>query len=454
MPKSNSMSKKAPRATEATPPEATSSAEESSPKETTAPRVNGATLAESGSHATKGKPAKSHAPATTPAPSAKSTRRTRASKRKEVRLPCPYVEPTPTTKPHEGAPASAPATALAPVPVEDASIPRSVVSSDARKTEGFLNSSDSQAPKTSASVTSPAKTPQELSSPPEDGPDPVDYEESEPGQDREQGEVPDPNSSPQLTEQQRVTHPGSPMTPKTVAAVARVEAQARRQPPRDTASAVEPEQRIITNPGVDEGVPADQLQPDNRRHLSERTQQGAAQAAGTKREREASTPRTREQPLALRYWTLDEYREHIRLSRRPGPGVSQCDKCPVELWDDTGLTRQTNEREFEDWLRFLGYACPEFLASPYRIDWLAQRRLRFRMAKMVADGQWQSRYFDRHMPTPPVILEEVIQKIQTQSQPIEPRSILSRVSADQLRGPTQTGHEVGAVLPEATPWLP
>ncbi|GMF25329.1 unnamed protein product [Phytophthora fragariaefolia] len=278
-----------------------------------------------------------HAPTTTTVPSVKSTRRTRASKRKEVRLPGPYVEPAPSesdtdtpnpdlitgdedsaagspapraTKPHEGTPASAPATALAPVP--------------------------------------PAKTPQELPPPPEDGPDPVDNEASEPDQDPEQGEVPDPNSSPQLTAQQRVTHPGSPMTPKTVAAVARVEAHARRQPPRDTASAVEPERQIITNAGVDEGVPPEQLQPDNRRHLSERTQQEAAQAVGTKRERETSAPRTRERLIALRYWTLDEYHEHLRLSRRPGPGVSQCDKCPVVLWDDTGLTRQTNEREFED----------------------------------------------------------------------------------------------------------
>ncbi|GMG17727.1 unnamed protein product [Phytophthora fragariaefolia] len=364
MPKSNSKSKKIPRATEATPPEATSSAEESSPKETT-PRVNGATLAESGPYVTKGKPAMAHAPATTTAPSTKSTRRTRASKHKEVRLPGPYVEPAPSesdtatpnpglitgdedsaagsptpraTKPHEGTPASVPATALAPVPVEDASNPRSDVSSDARKTEAFLDSSDSQDPKSSASVTSPSKPPQELPPPPEDGPDPVDYEESEPDQDCEQGEVPDPNSSPQLSEKQR--------------------AQARRQSPRDTASAVEPEQQTITNAGVDEGLPPEQLQPDNRRHLSERTQQEAAQAAGTKREREASTPRTREQLLAWRYWTLDEYREHLRLSRRPGPGVSQCDKCPVVRWDDTGLTRQTNEREFEDWLRFLGYACP------------------------------------------------------------------------------------------------
>ncbi|GMF43219.1 unnamed protein product [Phytophthora fragariaefolia] len=441
MPNTNFKSKKAPRATEATPPEAIAAAEESSPKEATAPRVNGATSVESGPHATKGKPAKAHAPATTTAPSANES---------DTDTPNPDLitrdegsaagSPAPrATKPSEGESASANTTASEPTPVEEAAIPSPDGSSDARKAEDFLNSSHSQDPKRSASATSPAKAPQELSSPPEDGPDPVDSEESEPDQDREQGEVPDPYSSPQLTEQQRVTHPGSPMTPKTVAAVARVEAQSRRQSPRDTASTAEPEHQIITNAGVDEGVPPEQLQPDNRRHLRERTHQEAAQAAGTKREREASTPRTREQLLALRYWTLDEYREHLRLRRRPGPGVSQCDKCPVVLWDDTGLTRQTNEREFEAWLRFLGYVCPEFLASPYRIDGLAQWRLRFRMAKMVADGQWHSRYFDRHMPTSPVILEEVIQKIQKswQSQPIGPRSVLGRVSADQLRGPAQ-----------------
>ncbi|GMF27666.1 unnamed protein product [Phytophthora fragariaefolia] len=276
------------------------------------------------------------------------------------------------------------------------------VSSDARKAEDFLISSDSQDPKSSASATPPSRAPPEGSPPPEDGPDPVDYEESEPDQDREQGEVPDPNASPQLTEQQRETHPGSPMTPKTAAAVARVEAQARRQPPRDTASTVEPEQQIITNAVIDEGVPPEQLQPDNRRHLIERTQQETSQAVGTKREREASTPRTREQLLALRYWSLDEYREHLRPDER------------------TGVRRLAP---------FLGL----------RLSWLAQRRLRFRMATMVADGQWQSRFFDRHMPTPPVIFEEVIQKIQKswQSQPIEPRSVLGRVSAAQLRGPAQ-----------------
>ncbi|GMF50629.1 unnamed protein product [Phytophthora fragariaefolia] len=278
--KTNSKSKKAPRATEATPPEVIAFAEESLPKETTTPWVDGATLAESGSHATKGKPAKAHAPATMTAPSAKSTRRTRAGKRKEVRLPGPYGEPAPSesdtdtpnpdliagdeasaagspapraTTPSEGESASANTTASEPTPVGEAAVPSPDGSSDARKAEDFLNSNDSQDPKSSTSATSPAKTPQELSPPPEDGPDPVDYEELEPDLDHEQGEVPDPNSSPQLTERQRITHPGSPMTPKTVAAVARVEAQSRRQSPRDTASAVEPEHQIITNAGVDEG---------------------------------------------------------------------------------------------------------------------------------------------------------------------------------------------------------
>ncbi|GMF22916.1 unnamed protein product [Phytophthora fragariaefolia] len=209
MSKSDVKTKKAPRATEATPKDASPSAEESSPKETTPQRANGATSADSESHAKKGSPTKAQALATATAPSAKTTRRTRASKRKEVRLPGPYVEPAP--------------------------------------------SDDSQDLKSSANTTPPAKAPQERSPPPEDGPDPVDYEELEPDQDRDQGEVPDPNSSPQLTEQQRVTHPGGPMTPKSAAAVARVEAQAQSESSGDTAPTDMPEQQIITNAGIDEG---------------------------------------------------------------------------------------------------------------------------------------------------------------------------------------------------------
>ncbi|GMF61318.1 unnamed protein product [Phytophthora fragariaefolia] len=286
MPKTDSKSKKAPRATEVTPPEAVAAAEEPSPKEATTPRVNGATSVKSGPHATKGKPAKAHAPATTTAPSAKSTSE-QAQGDSAVGSPAPRA-----TEPSEGESAAANTTASEPTPVTEAAVPSAVPSpdgaSDARQAEDFLNSSDSQDPKSSASTTSPPKAPQEPSSPPADGPDPVDYEESDPDQDREQGEIPDPNSSPQLTEQQCVTHPGSPLTRKTVAAVARVEAQSRRQSPRDTASTVESEQQLITNAGLDEGVPPEQLQPDNRRHLSERIHQEAAQAAGTKREREAA----------------------------------------------------------------------------------------------------------------------------------------------------------------------
>ncbi|KAE8988782.1 hypothetical protein PR003_g25407 [Phytophthora rubi] len=120
----------------------------------------------------------------------------------------------------------------------------------------------------------------------------------------------------------------------------------------------------------------------------------------------------------------------------PGPGASQCDKCPVVLLVDTGLTRQRNETEFEGWLHHLGYPEPEFLKSPFRIDWLAQRRLRFRM---IADDTSSNRFFDRHKRMPGVILEEVLQKIQKswQSQPIEPKSVLGPVSADQVRGHAQ-----------------
>ncbi|GMF23817.1 unnamed protein product [Phytophthora fragariaefolia] len=237
MPKSNAKTKKAPQATEATPKDASPSAEESSPKETTPQGVNGATLAESGSHVKQRSPTKAQAPATAAAPSAKSMRRTRDSKRKEVRLSGPYVEPAPSesdtdtpnpdliagdedstagspalraTKPSEGEPASANTTASEPAPVEE------------------------------ASISSPDVAPPERSPPLKDGPASVDYEGSEPDQDHEQREVPDLNSSPQLTEQQRVTHPGSPMIPKTAAAVARVKDQVRREYSQDTASTVEP----------------------------------------------------------------------------------------------------------------------------------------------------------------------------------------------------------------------
>ncbi|GMF20891.1 unnamed protein product [Phytophthora fragariaefolia] len=135
--------------------------------------------------------------------------------------------------------------------------------SNTRTTEGVLNANSPQEPSASASAPTPAEVPQGQSSPPEDGPDPVNYEESQPDQDREQGEVPDPNSTPQLTEQQRVTRSGSPMTPKTAAAMARVGDQAQRKYHRDTVPTDMPEQQIITNAAVDEGGPPEQLRPDN-----------------------------------------------------------------------------------------------------------------------------------------------------------------------------------------------
>ncbi|GMF82149.1 unnamed protein product [Phytophthora fragariaefolia] len=96
------------------------------------------------------------------------------------------------TEPSEGESAPANTTASEPTPVVEAAVPSPDGASDARQAEDFLNSSDSQDPKSSVSTTSPDKAPQEPSSPPADGPDPVDYEESEPDQDRKQGEVPDP----------------------------------------------------------------------------------------------------------------------------------------------------------------------------------------------------------------------------------------------------------------------
>ncbi|KAE9027815.1 hypothetical protein PR002_g10562 [Phytophthora rubi] len=265
----------------------------------------------------------------------------------------------------------------------------------------------------------------------------VDFEEPEPDVDHEAGEV--TRSPPRITDGQRVLHPGSPMSPKTVVAVERARLLETSMSRRDDPPAAAPEPQVITNAGVDEGVPPELLQPENQQHLADRSRQEASQVVGIKRDRETHAPRIQDQLLALRYWTRDKYREHLRQSRMLGPGAPQCDKCPVVLLSDSGLARQRNETEFEAWLHHFGYPEPEFLKSPFRIDWLAQRRLRFRMAKMIADDTWSNRFFDRHKSMPGVILEEVLQKIQKswQSQPIEPKSVLGPVSADQVRGHAQ-----------------
>ncbi|KAE8906596.1 hypothetical protein PF003_g9245 [Phytophthora fragariae] len=322
--------------------------------------------------------------------------------------------------------------------------PHEDVSSDSSDTDtpnpGYVSGADSPAPRARTSTKDHAASAKDApTSPPGRSPSPhpsleVDYEESEPDVDHEDGEV--EWSPKRITDAQRVLHPGSPMSPETVVAVERARLLEESLSRRDNPPAAVSEPQVITNAGVDEGVPPELLQPENRQHLADRTHQEASQAVGTKRDRETHAPRTQDQLLALRYWTRDEYREHLRQSRMPGPGAPQCDKCPVVLLVDTGFSRQRNETEFEGWLDPLGYPRPEFLNSPYRIDWLAQRRLRYRMAKMIADNTWPNRFFDRHKPMPGVILEEVLQKIQKswQSQPIEPKSVLGPVSADQVRG--------------------
>ncbi|GMF51731.1 unnamed protein product [Phytophthora fragariaefolia] len=198
-----------------------------------------------------------------------------------------------------------------------------------------------QPPRAQTSPTGPAASANSAITPPPKRippPDPslrVGYEESEPDMDCEAGEVEGPWSSPSLTDEQRVLHPGSPISPKTVAAIARARVLEEALSHRDDPPPATPESQIITNAGVNEGVPLELLWPENRQHLSERSRQAASQTMSTKRERETPVPRTREQLLALRYCTREEYHAHLRQSRMPGPGAPQCDKCPVELLSDS-----------------------------------------------------------------------------------------------------------------------
>ncbi|KAE9188609.1 hypothetical protein PF005_g19985 [Phytophthora fragariae] len=399
----------------------------------------------------KAKP-KAKAKAKAPA-SPKSTRKTKkvtasskpASKKPAVKKPAAKQLPT-----KKGSAKEDPKTPKLPPKRTDVRLPGPYeeVSSDSSDTDtpnpGYVSGSHSPVADASQALRAQAPAKEAVASPQGRSPSPhpsleVDYESSgsEPDIAHEDGEV--VASTKQITDAQRVIHPGSPMSPKTVEAVERARLLEASMSRRDDPPAPVPEPQVITNAGVDEGVPPELLQPENRQHLADRTHQEASQAVGTKRDRETHAPRTQDQLLALRYWTRDEYREHLRQSRMPGPGAPQCDKCPVVLLVDTGFSRQRNETEFEGWLDHLGYPRPEFLNSPYRIDWLAQRRLRFRMAKMIADNTWPNRFFDRHKPMPGVILEEVLQKIQKswQSQPIEPKSVLGPVSADQVRGHSQ-----------------
>ncbi|GMF33639.1 unnamed protein product [Phytophthora fragariaefolia] len=195
----------------------------------------------------------------------------------------------------------------------------------------------SQAPRAQTSPTGPAASANSATTPPpkrSPSPDPslrVDYEESESDMDREVGEVDGYGSSPRPTDEQRVLHPGSSMSPKSVAAIARARVLEEALSRRDDPPPATPESQVVTNADVDEGVPPELLRPENRQHLSDCSRQAASQTIGAKRERESPAPRTREQLLALRYWTREEYRAHLRQSWMPGPGAPQCDKCPVVL---------------------------------------------------------------------------------------------------------------------------
>ncbi|KAE9000697.1 hypothetical protein PR001_g18719 [Phytophthora rubi] len=244
--------------------------------------------------------------------------------------------------------------------------PHEDVSSDSSDTDiptpGYVSGADSPAPRARASTKDHvASSKDATTSPPGRSPSPhpsleVDYEESEPDIGHEDGEV--EWSPKRITDAQRVLHPGSPMSPKTVVAVERARLLEASMSRRDDPPAAVSEPQVITNAGVDEGDPPELIQPDNRQHLADRSRQEASQAMGNKRNCEAHAPRTREQLLALRYWTRDEYGEHLRQSQRPGPGAPQCDKCPVVLLSDSGLARQRNETEFEEWLHHLGYPEP------------------------------------------------------------------------------------------------
>ncbi|GMF45652.1 unnamed protein product [Phytophthora fragariaefolia] len=215
----------------------------------------------------------------------------------------------------------------------------------------------SQAPRAQASLAGPATSATSVTTPPpkrSPSPDPslrVGYEESEPDMDREAGEVKESGSSWPLTDEQRVLHPGSPMSPKTVAAIARARALEDALSRRDDSHPATPESQVITNAGVDKGVPPELLRPENRQHLSDRSRQTASQPVGAKRERETPAPRTREQLLALR---LGRSTAHIfarvgclAQARRSATSVQSC-SCRIAVWPDN-RARRSSRGGFTTW---------------------------------------------------------------------------------------------------------
>ncbi|KAE8975692.1 hypothetical protein PR002_g25531 [Phytophthora rubi] len=159
--------------------------------------------------------------------------------------------------------------------------PHEDVSSDSSDTNiptpGYVSGADSPAPRARASTKDHvASSKDATTSPPGRSPSPhpsleVDYEESEPDIGHEDGEV--EWSPKRIADAQRVLHPGSPMSPKTVVVVERARLLEASMSRRDDPPAAVSEPQVITNAGVDEGVPPELLQPDNRQHLADRSRQ-------------------------------------------------------------------------------------------------------------------------------------------------------------------------------------
>ncbi|GMF55580.1 unnamed protein product [Phytophthora fragariaefolia] len=200
----------------------------------------------------------------------------------------------------------------------------------------------SQAPRAQTSPTGPAASANSATTPlPKRSPSPdpslrMDYEESESDLDREAGEVEGSGRSPPLTDEQRVLHPGRPMSPKIVAAIARARVLEEALCRRDDPPPATPESQVITKAGVNEGVHPELLRLKNRQRLSDRSRQAASQTIGSKNERESPAPRTREQLLGLRYWTREAGHHHYQADEvEPATGV---------VSDQDAQRRQTGSR--------------------------------------------------------------------------------------------------------------
>ncbi|KAE9161934.1 hypothetical protein PF005_g19161 [Phytophthora fragariae] len=138
--------------------------------------------------------------------------------------------------------------------------PHEDVSSDSSDTDipnpGYVSGADSPAPRARASTKYHAASANDApTSPPGHSPSPhpsleVDYEESEP-------------------DVLRVDHEDG----ETVVAVERARLLEASMSRRDDPPAAVSEPQVITNAGVDEGVPPQLLQPENRQHLADRTHQ-------------------------------------------------------------------------------------------------------------------------------------------------------------------------------------